>query len=145
MLSLIYMYADCTNSTLIGVLFVFMGLGMGPATSGFYTSLITLAPPHTGILTSISMTVGAFGMIACPCIVNFYRVEGTPEEWRNILLVLISLVAFAGITFGLFASGETQEWAMTKSVEMETLSDKLVIPYIDVKETLKNNQEYIIE
>ncbi|CAD5226958.1 unnamed protein product [Bursaphelenchus xylophilus] len=126
---------DCEKVKLVGALYIMMGLALGPATSGFFTSLLSLAPLHTGTLTSMSMLVGSFGMIACPWIVDMFRVDGTPEEWQTIMLIISLLIISSGFIFGTMASGEAQNWAVPKASEMDV---------IEAKQPLNELQESII-
>jgi hypothetical protein len=47
-LILIALFADCTQPRIALFMFIILGGGIGPSTSGFYTSIVTLAPAYTG-------------------------------------------------------------------------------------------------
>ncbi|CAD5220046.1 unnamed protein product [Bursaphelenchus okinawaensis] len=115
---------DCDDVNVVAVMFVLLGLALGPSTSGFFTSLLSLAPLHTGTLTSLSMLIGSLGMIACPWIVNMVRVNGTPEEWQTILLIISLLVISSGFIFGTMASADAQSWAVQNAVNADIVMEK---------------------
>ncbi|KAI6184807.1 putative transporter slc-17.3 [Aphelenchoides bicaudatus] len=110
MLLLIAFVADCTRPKLA---LIFSGLGT--ATSGFYTSMVTLAPAHVGTLSSLSMLVGFIGMLFTPMLVGMFRTYGTADEWFYIFVVISFLVGSSGIFFSYFGSGEVQEWGRRKT------------------------------
>ena len=66
-------FSDCKRPFLAILLFFALGIGNGPATSGFYTSIISLAPAHTGLISSIMMIVAYCGMLSTPALVGFFR------------------------------------------------------------------------
>ncbi|KAI6218000.1 putative transporter slc-17.3 [Aphelenchoides fujianensis] len=114
--------SDCTKPTVSLVLFILLGACLGPGTSGFYTSMITLAPRYVGTISSINMIVGFCGMISTPFFVSFFRVYGTSDEWRNIFYLIAFLVLFSTVVFGCFASGEVQSWGRRTPSEKAALS-----------------------
>jgi hypothetical protein len=104
---------------------------------GFYTSLLTLAPSHTGVLTSMSMTVGILGMAFTPQLVGFFRIQGTLEEWRKIFYILAVLVMASGVTFVIFGSGDVQPWgkiapSTIKTVNVNGEKKKPIIKNVDL-------------
>jgi len=109
-LLLIAFFADCTHPRLALLMFIVMGFGLGPAPSGFYTSMISLAPAYVGTLSSISMLVGFLGMLFTPLLVSIFRVYGTSSEWANVFISIAVLVLSSGLVFGIYASGEVQPW-----------------------------------
>jgi anaerobic C4-dicarboxylate transporter len=47
-------------------------------------------------------------------IVSFIFKQDTQEEWRNVFYVCAGFTVFGAVVFGLFVSGEVQEWAKDK-------------------------------
>lgn len=73
MLLAIAFFSDCAQPQLVLIFFIILGCGHGPATSGFYTSIVTLAPAHVGVLSSISMLVGCGGMLFTPLLGELFH------------------------------------------------------------------------
>lgn len=59
----------------------------------------------------ISNGVGTLSGMVCPLIVGAMTKHKTREEWQNVFLIA-ALVHYSGVIFyGVFASGEKQDWA----------------------------------
>ncbi|TMS37948.1 hypothetical protein L596_004779 [Steinernema carpocapsae] len=109
---LIANYSSCTNPLLaLGLICVIAG-GFGLAISGFYISMLSLAPAHTGTISSLSMLVGILGRLTTPEVVAYFKVYGTLDEWKNIMYFFSVLLLVSGLMFCVFGSGEHQEWGM---------------------------------
>lgn len=54
-------------------MFCLFAAGIGAASNGFYTSMVSIAPPFVGILSSISKMFALLGMLATPYIVTIFR------------------------------------------------------------------------
>ncbi|KAK0398367.1 hypothetical protein QR680_002563 [Steinernema hermaphroditum] len=112
-------YANC-NAPLIalGLVCIIAG-GFGIAISGFYISMLSLAPAHTGTISSLSMLVGILGRLTTPEVVAYFKVYGTLDEWKNILYFFSFLLFSSGLIFCIFGSGEHQEWGVIKATATE--------------------------
>lgn len=62
---------DCTKPTLGVILMCLFGMAFGTTTPGFFTSLLTIAPPYVGTLSSISFIFGIIGQLAAPDVVGY--------------------------------------------------------------------------
>ncbi|EFP03920.1 hypothetical protein CRE_28675 [Caenorhabditis remanei] len=114
---LITFYVDCTNPTL-GFLFFCMMYGcMGTLVSGFYTSLLSLAPKYTATMSSISVFCAMMGRLSTPAIVGLIKKENTLSEWQTLFLVCAAANIVCGVVFLLFGSGELQEWGEEDEVK----------------------------
>ncbi|KAI6206859.1 hypothetical protein M3Y94_00962200 [Aphelenchoides besseyi] len=69
------------------------------AISGFYTSLLSLAPRYTGTLTSIAMMSGYLGRLVTPRIVPFFNKSGTMAEWRMVFYFMSATTLLSGLFF----------------------------------------------
>uniref|UniRef100_A0A0N5ACF7 MFS domain-containing protein n=1 Tax=Syphacia muris TaxID=451379 RepID=A0A0N5ACF7_9BILA len=74
------------------------------------TSIMCIAPSHTGTLSSLSMMASQIANITAPQIVGFFREQGTLKEWRKILLVAVVFNFASAIVFLLFGSADLQKW-----------------------------------
>ncbi|ETN76988.1 hypothetical protein NECAME_00514 [Necator americanus] len=107
---LIALLVDCTQTVLALVLFCIMYGTMSGFTSGFYTSLLSLAPRYTGAMSALSLFAGMLGRLVTPVIVGFVKKTGSLSEWRILFCMVATLNIVAGIIFLIFGSGEVQEW-----------------------------------
>ncbi|KAK6746608.1 hypothetical protein RB195_000094 [Necator americanus] len=107
---LIALLVDCTQTVLALVLFCIMYGTMSGFTSGFYTSLLSLAPRYTGAMSALSLFAGMLGRLVTPVIVGFVKKTGSLSEWRILFCTVATLNIVAGIIFLIFGSGEVQEW-----------------------------------
>ncbi|CAD56246.1 Major facilitator superfamily (MFS) profile domain-containing protein [Caenorhabditis elegans] len=124
-LILITYFVDCTNPTLGFVFFCMMYGCMGTLVSGFYTSLLSLAPKYTATMSSISVFCAMMGRLATPAIVGLIKKQNTLSEWQTLFLVCAAANIICGAVFLVFGSGELQEWGLEdEAKEMKTLAEK---------------------
>ncbi|XP_043824855.1 vesicular glutamate transporter 3 isoform X3 [Dromiciops gliroides] len=96
----------------VAISFLVLAVGFsGFAISGFNVNHLDIAPRYASILMGISNGVGTLSGMVCPLIVGAMTKHKTREEWQNVFLIA-ALVHYSGVIFyGVFASGEKQEWA----------------------------------
>ncbi|XP_044749303.1 vesicular glutamate transporter 1 isoform X1 [Coccinella septempunctata] len=84
----------------------------GFAISGFNVNHLDIAPRYASILMGMSNGIGTIAGCICPYVVNkILGEERTIERWREVF-ILSAFIHYAGVIFyGIFASGELQEWA----------------------------------
>ena len=75
------------------------------AISGFYTSLLSLAPNYTGLLTSLMMIAAYAGRLVTPRIVPLFNKNGRADEWRMIFYFMAASTIASGLFFLVFGSG----------------------------------------
>ncbi|XP_039733931.1 vesicular glutamate transporter 3 isoform X2 [Pteropus medius] len=86
---------------------------------GFNVNHLDIAPRYASILMGISNGVGTLSGMVCPLIVGAMTKHKTREEWQNVFLIA-ALVHYSGVIFyGVFASGEKQEWADPENLSEE--------------------------
>ncbi|KAF1760854.1 hypothetical protein GCK72_009105 [Caenorhabditis remanei] len=122
-LLLLAFFVDCSNPTTALFIFCLMYCSMGTFVSGFYTSLLSLAPQYTATMSAISMFCAMIGRLSTPAFASILRKEGTASEWQNIFIGLAVAHIISGSIFLVFGSGDLQEWAKTEEQETE-LSEK---------------------
>uniref|UniRef100_A0A1I7YKY1 MFS domain-containing protein n=1 Tax=Steinernema glaseri TaxID=37863 RepID=A0A1I7YKY1_9BILA len=116
---LIANYASCNTPLIALSLVCIIAGGFGIAISGFYMSLLCLAPAHTGTISALSMVIGILGRLTTPEVVAYFKVYGTLDEWKNILYFFSFLLFSSGLIFCIFGSGEHQEWGVIKPTATE--------------------------
>ncbi|XP_047723421.1 vesicular glutamate transporter 3 isoform X2 [Prionailurus viverrinus] len=104
----------------VAISFLVLAVGFsGFAISGFNVNHLDIAPRYASILMGISNGVGTLSGMVCPLIVGAMTKHKTREEWQNVFLIA-ALVHYSGVIFyGVFASGEKQEWADPENLSEE--------------------------
>eukprot|EP00070_Physeter_catodon_P001721 XP_007103426.1 vesicular glutamate transporter 3 isoform X2 [Physeter catodon] len=104
----------------VAISFLVLAVGFsGFAISGFNVNHLDIAPRYASILMGISNGVGTLSGMVCPLIVGAMTKNKTREEWQNVFLIA-ALVHYSGVIFyGVFASGEKQEWADPENLSEE--------------------------
>ncbi|KAE9550409.1 hypothetical protein FO519_006376 [Halicephalobus sp. NKZ332] len=116
-LILITHFADCTRPEITLLMFCAIGIGFSTAISGFYTSLLSLAPAYVGIISSLCQFVGVVGMLVPPFLVSQFRIYGTLEEWQKIFYIVSIYTILSGIFFLIFGKGEVLPWGRGEQSE----------------------------
>uniref|UniRef100_A0A0N5AUK4 MFS domain-containing protein n=1 Tax=Syphacia muris TaxID=451379 RepID=A0A0N5AUK4_9BILA len=117
LLAALAMFVDCTRPMLAVVLLCIFGVAFSTTVSGFFTALLSVAPPFVGTLSSISFFFGIIGQLLAPDLVAYIDKHGTVEEWRIIFLIMASVSLVAGVVFGLYGSADIQSWAVTDAAD----------------------------
>ncbi|KAM5172601.1 vesicular glutamate transporter 3 [Mantella aurantiaca] len=130
-----------SHTKVIAISFLVLAVGFsGFAISGFNVNHLDIAPRYASILMGISNGVGTLSGMVCPLIVGAMTKHKTREEWQNVFLIA-AIVHYSGVLFyGIFASGEKQEWADPESLS----EDKCGIIDNDelAEETELNNETF---
>ncbi|KAK6056236.1 hypothetical protein COOONC_06260 [Cooperia oncophora] len=91
---------------------------MGGFSSGFYTSLLSLAPRYTSTLSAMSLFVGVVARLSTPPLVGFII--------KTILFTIIAVAnVFSGTIFAIFGSGDVQDWGNDDLPEKEKSMERL--------------------
>ncbi|KAH0533702.1 hypothetical protein KQX54_000787 [Cotesia glomerata] len=105
-----------TSTSAITCLSIAVGLG-GFAWSGFSVNHLDIAPQHASVLMGIGNTIATLPGIVSPIITGYIVQNKTAAEWRIVLVIAGSIYLIGAIIYGLFASGERQQWALEKKNE----------------------------
>ncbi|OCT87624.1 vesicular glutamate transporter 3 [Xenopus laevis] len=106
-----------SHTKAMSISFLVLAVGFsGFAISGFNVNHLDIAPRYASILMGISNGVGTLSGMVCPLIVGAMTIHKTREEWQNVFLIA-AIVHYSGVVFyGIFASGEKQDWADPESL-----------------------------
>ncbi|XP_070264042.1 vesicular glutamate transporter 3 isoform X2 [Myotis yumanensis] len=123
----------------VAISFLVLAVGFsGFAISGFNVNHLDIAPRYASILMGISNGVGTLSGMVCPLIVGAMTKHKTREEWQNVFLIA-ALVHYSGVIFyGVFASGEKQEWADPENLSEEKCG---IIDQDELAEEIELNHE----
>ncbi|MEJ1277122.1 solute carrier family 17 (sodium-dependent inorganic phosphate cotransporter) member 8 [Cricetulus griseus] len=126
----------------VAISFLVLAVGFsGFAISGFNVNHLDIAPRYASILMGISNGVGTLSGMVCPLIVGAMTKHKTREEWQNVFLIA-ALVHYSGVIFyGVFASGEKQDWADPESLSEEKCG---IIDQDELAEETELNHEAIL-
>ncbi|KAK2847988.1 hypothetical protein Q7C36_009670 [Tachysurus vachellii] len=104
----------------VAISFLVLAVGFsGFAISGFNVNHLDIAPRYASILMGISNGVGTLSGMVCPLIVGALTKHKTRREWQNVF-VIAAMVHYCGVIFyGIFASGEKQDWADPETTSEE--------------------------
>lgn len=126
------MVINVTNS--VKILFYIIGVSFSCGVSGFYTSILSIAPNYTGLVTSICMIFGMIGNATSPNIFSILNKNGTPEEWSRMYIAIAIINIIAGIVFLIFGSADVQEWASSaKTSRVEDMQQNAIKLRISTK------------
>ncbi|CAJ0941076.1 unnamed protein product, partial [Mesorhabditis belari] len=111
------LFVAYTRKESIAVICLILAVGSsGFAISGYNVNHLDIAPRYAAILMGFSNGVGTLAGLFCPIITEILTSRGS-HGWTTVFL-LASMIHFTGITFyGVFASGELQDWAEPKEEE----------------------------
>ncbi|KAK6042183.1 hypothetical protein COOONC_20312 [Cooperia oncophora] len=98
---------------------------MGGFSSGFYTSLLSLAPRYTSTLSAMSLFVGVVARLSTPPLVGFIIKTGTMTEWQILFAIIAVANVFSGTIFAIFGSGDVQDWGNDDLPEKEKSMERL--------------------
>ncbi|CAO4371487.1 unnamed protein product [Caenorhabditis nigoni] len=127
-LFLLAFFVDCSNPTTALIILCGMYSTMGTFVSGFYTSLLSLAPQYTATMSAISMFCAMIGRLSTPAVASLLRKEvyiavflgqGSTSVWQNIFIGLALAHIISGSMFVIFGSGDLQDWAKIQDTEAE--------------------------
>uniref|UniRef100_A0A8C5KSM1 Solute carrier family 17 (sodium-dependent inorganic phosphate cotransporter), member 8 n=1 Tax=Jaculus jaculus TaxID=51337 RepID=A0A8C5KSM1_JACJA len=126
----------------VAISFLVLAVGFsGFAISGFNVNHLDIAPRYASILMGISNGVGTLSGMVCPLIVGAMTKHKTREEWQNVFLIA-ALVHYSGVIFyGVFASGEKQEWADPENLTEEKCG---IIDQDELAEETELNHETLL-
>uniref|UniRef100_A0A7E4V2V5 MFS domain-containing protein n=1 Tax=Panagrellus redivivus TaxID=6233 RepID=A0A7E4V2V5_PANRE len=104
-------FVDCTTKPLAMLALAFYGIFFSAGICGFFTSQLSIAPPFTGTVMSISMLFGTIGNAASPGLVGLLNKYGSEAEWRVIWILTAVINVIAGTFYLFFGTAEIQDWA----------------------------------
>lgn len=119
----------------ITCLTIAVGLG-GFAWSGFSVNHLDIAPQHASVLMGLSNTVATLPGVISPAITGYIVQNKLASEWQIVFYIASAIYLMGAIFYGIFASGERQEWAKTRKTSGRNAS-----ALSNLKPTLLNVKE----
>ncbi|KAL7051886.1 hypothetical protein ACKWTF_004679 [Chironomus riparius] len=107
--------AFSTDKTII-VICIILSVGLGGfITSGIFANTLDIAPQFSSIIYGISSTFAVIPGMVSPPLSGFIAVTPNASEYQIIFLIACLIYLFGTVFYGIFASGDVQQWALTKS------------------------------
>ena len=72
---------------------------------------LDVAPQYAAILMGISNTLGTIPGIISPSITGYLVEDKSVDSWQHVFIITAFVYALGAIFYGIFASGERQEWS----------------------------------
>ncbi|XP_067133318.1 sialin-like [Centruroides vittatus] len=108
--------AASTNESTAAIIFIICAVGLGGfASSGYSVNHLDIAPQFAGVLMGISNCIATIPGIVSPTITGQITTQKTQEEWKTVFFIAAGIYFVGAIFYGLFASGEKQNWSSIPS------------------------------
>uniref|UniRef100_A0A0K0E3Y0 MFS domain-containing protein n=1 Tax=Strongyloides stercoralis TaxID=6248 RepID=A0A0K0E3Y0_STRER len=115
---------DCTNPWITVIYICIANCGYGIATSGYLTSIISMAPAITGLLSGITNIAAITSRILTPFIFSFIRKTKIIDVWSGIFYGIAINWFISSLIFIYWGVGEAQEWGIIKdTTETESITE----------------------
>lgn len=89
-----------------------LSLGCGGfAWAGFSVNHLDIAPQYAAILMGVSNTLGTIPGIISPSITGYLTEDKSIAAWQHVFIITAFIYAIGAIFYGIFASGDRQEWS----------------------------------
>lgn len=105
---------DCNNVWIAGVLLGIFGIFFSCGIPGFFTSILSLDPRSSGLLSSIAMTLGMLGNICGPLALSVLDKIAEDNKWYILFMFNVILNVITGVLFCLYGSADAQPWSRAK-------------------------------
>ncbi|CAJ0584240.1 unnamed protein product, partial [Mesorhabditis spiculigera] len=102
---------SCRHPYIALPILMIYGISFSAGICGFFTSLISIAPPYSGTMTSISMTYATVANFSGPLLLSLIDVMEWPHKWLITFSFAGLLNIFSGIFFIFNGVGKVQPWA----------------------------------
>jgi len=100
------------------ITFISLSLGCGGfAWAGFSVNHLDVAPQYAAILMGISNTIGTIPGIISPAITGYLVEDKSVASWQHVFVITAFVYALGAVFYGIFASGDRQEWSKIDSDE----------------------------
>ena len=90
---------------------IFSHFFSGFAWAGFSVNHLDVAPQYAAILMGISNTIGTIPGIISPAITGYLVEDKSTESWQHVFIITAFVYALGAIFYGIFASGDRQDWS----------------------------------
>ena len=106
------------QSTNILIKYIYLGF----AWAGFSVNHLDIAPQYAAILMGVSNTLGTIPGIISPSITGYLTEDKSIANWQHVFIITAFIYAIGAIFYGIFASGDRQEWSKIDQEEEELVS-----------------------
>ena len=85
---------------------------------------LDIAPQYAAILMGVSNTLGTIPGIISPSITGYLTEDKSIGAWQHVFIITAFIYAIGAIFYGIFASGDRQEWSKIDKDNEEELVSK---------------------
>ncbi|KAJ8309628.1 hypothetical protein KUTeg_012818 [Tegillarca granosa] len=123
-------YISCKDRYM-AVILLTLGSGFsGLCQAGVFSNHVDFAPKYAGVIYGITNMAATIPGLIAPIVAGILTSNGTQEEWREVFFVCAGFGVFGSLIFGLFASGELEDWSkdsITKMCELKIDTDVFML------------------
>ncbi|KAJ8307792.1 hypothetical protein KUTeg_014657 [Tegillarca granosa] len=103
----------------VAVILLTLGSGFsGLCQAGVFSNHVDFAPKYAGVIYGITNMAATIPGLIAPIVAGILTSNGTQEEWREVFFVCAGFGVFGSLIFGLFASGELEDWSKDSKTKM---------------------------
>ena len=102
---------NCFSKYWLRRFYLFSSFFSGFAWAGFSVNHLDVAPQYAAILMGISNTIGTIPGIISPAITGYLVEDKSTESWQHVFIITAFVYALGAIFYGIFASGDRQDWS----------------------------------
>lgn len=111
-------YISCKDRYM-AVILLTLGSGFsGLCQAGVFSNHVDFAPKYAGVIYGITNMAATIPGLIAPIVAGILTSNGTQEEWREVFFVCAGFGVFGSLIFGLFASGELEDWSKDSITKM---------------------------
>uniref|UniRef100_A0A914XF85 Major facilitator superfamily (MFS) profile domain-containing protein n=1 Tax=Plectus sambesii TaxID=2011161 RepID=A0A914XF85_9BILA len=110
-------FLDCSQRALAVALFCLGMWSMSGYIPGHFTSLVSIAPPYSAVVNSLSRTVAQIASMIAPFIVAAITHKRLASEWQIVFILLAAILFVSGLFFLICGSASVEEWAQVKPIK----------------------------
>ncbi|CAJ0584234.1 unnamed protein product, partial [Mesorhabditis spiculigera] len=108
---------SCENPIVAVPLLLGYGLSFSCLVPGYFTSVLSIAPPYTGTITSLSTILGTIGSMLGPLILSLINYLELEHKWPILFCSSALVQGIGGIIFLTWGTAEVLPWARLDKVK----------------------------
>ncbi|GMT31968.1 hypothetical protein PFISCL1PPCAC_23265 [Pristionchus fissidentatus] len=120
---------SCERPWLAAIFLALLGASVSANVPGFFTALLSIAPQHSGMMTSIARTSASIANVVAPMWFTLVTILKPDYTWPIIFVTIAILNTISGVVFYFYGDAEIQEWALApdQSNKMQSITPRSII------------------
>ncbi|CAJ0949059.1 unnamed protein product, partial [Mesorhabditis belari] len=107
---LLVIVPTCAHPHYALVFLILYGMSLACQIPGFFTTLLTIAPAHTGVVTSVGVIFATLGNLAGPMAMSLIEKMEVENKWLVMFILSAVVQIIAGLVFLCFGTGRALAW-----------------------------------